>query len=88
MFTSRLNKILLPAVIRKHTISDMTFKCQPTFCSRNKRIFRNTDTDLRNRTRISRKCQAATTQQRIIELTMSFLASDTQSQATVFQIRI
>ena len=49
-FTARSYEIFLPTIIRKHTISNMSFKSQPTFCSRNERIFRNTDTHLRNRT--------------------------------------
>ena len=61
IFISRSYKILLPTIIRKHTISNMSFEGQPPFCPRHNSIFRNTDTHLWNRTSIPRKRQSPAT---------------------------
>ena len=61
IFIPRSHEILLPAIVCKHTISDMAFESQPSFCSRYNGIFRNADTNLRDWTSITRKCQSPTT---------------------------
>ena len=78
IFSLPFRKIMLPAIIRSHTISQMTFQLQPASTKRKRPIFRKRQTNLRYRTGIDTQTLATTGERLVFQLHRIFLGTCSQ----------
>ena len=76
-----------PSVIGKTTVTDVSLERKPTAQYRNPDIIRNTGTDLRNRTAVTRPGKGTRTET-VIFVTPALLHADRHAQPFIIQVHV